>query len=309
MRHRRRPGWLAPSTSASPHLSGMTVATRRRWGRRRCRSSRSRSTRHCPRRGSGPSRRRTARSAKPPATRRARRCRPRTPRTPRRHGQNTAVVRRLARELAAAPAHRHDIRMGRRVVDGGEQVAITGGAGLDQHDARPGRHGVRPLHVERLLELPTARRIAGRITRPAGLVDPRDRRGGQPELGVECVQIGLDVRVVVGIDDGDRLAVAVPATPLKVMLLNPYACWICAGVYAPEGGPPPAKGRISNVGWATSIGARAEQRARFEIIDPRPQATQCRGAATARSACCSRAHRRIPWMVQRWCGFKTAYST
>ena len=51
MRHRRRPGWLAPSTSASPHLSGMTVATRRRWGRRRCRSSRPRLTRHCPCRG------------------------------------------------------------------------------------------------------------------------------------------------------------------------------------------------------------------------------------------------------------------
>ena len=119
-----------------------------------------------------------------------------------------AVVRRLARELAAAPAHRHDIRMGRRVLDGGEQVGIAVGAGLDQHDARRGRHGVRPLHVERLLELPTARRIAGRITRPAGLVDPRDRRGGQPELGIERVQIGLDVRVVVGIDDGDRLAAA-----------------------------------------------------------------------------------------------------
>ena len=51
MRHRRRPGWLAASTSASPRLSGTTVATRRRWGRRRCRSSRPRSTRHCPRRG------------------------------------------------------------------------------------------------------------------------------------------------------------------------------------------------------------------------------------------------------------------
>ena len=36
------------------------------------------------------------------------------------------------------------------------------------------------------------------------------------------------------------------------MLLNPYACWICAGVYGPEGCPPPCKGTASNVGWATS---------------------------------------------------------
>ena len=35
-----------------------------------------------------------------------------------------AVVRRLARKLAAAPAHRHDIRMSRRVVDGREQVVV-----------------------------------------------------------------------------------------------------------------------------------------------------------------------------------------
>ena len=45
----------------------------------------------------------------------------------------------------------------------------------------------------------------------------------------------------------------VPGVPLKVMLLNPYACCSCAGVYGAEG-PPPAKGRISNVVWA-SIGA------------------------------------------------------
>lgn len=44
----------------------------------------------------------------------------------------------------------------------------------------------------------------------------------------------------------------VPATPLKVMLLNPYACWICAGVYGAEGPPPPARDLTWNVGWADS---------------------------------------------------------
>ena len=121
--------------------------------------------------------------------------------------QSSAVVRRLARELAAAPAHRHDIGMGRRVGDGGEQVGVIGGAGLDQHDGRPGRHGVRPLHVERLLELPTARRIGwpDRLVPPVSLTR-MTVVAGRPNWAVEGVQIGLDVRVVVGIDDGDRLA-------------------------------------------------------------------------------------------------------
>src|SRR5271157_3913164 len=43
----------------------------------------------------------------------------------------------------------------------------------------------------------------------------------------------------------------VPATPLKVMLLNPYASWSSVGVYGAEG-PPPAKGLTWNVVWADS---------------------------------------------------------
>ena len=221
------------------------------------------------------------------------------------------VVRRLARELAAAPAHRHDIRMGRRVLDAGEQVAIAVGAGLDQHDARPGSHRVRPLHVERLLELPTARRIAGRITRPAGLVDPRDRRGGQPELGIERVQIGLDVRVVVGIDDGDRLAAAIARDATEGNIIKSI-CYLdlCRRV------------RPGRRLTAASQGAdlerrvghqhqrrRAEQRARFEMINSRPQGTLRRGARSERPTHCSRAHRRNLRVVHRSCGFKAACST
>ena len=41
-RRRRRRGWPASSWPVSPRRTGTTAAARRRWGRRRCRSSRSR---------------------------------------------------------------------------------------------------------------------------------------------------------------------------------------------------------------------------------------------------------------------------
>jgi hypothetical protein len=63
---------------------------------------------------------------------------------------------------------------------------------------------VSRIHVERLLERPA--RI-GR--RPAVFIDPRDRRSGQPKLPIERVQVGLDVGVVVGVDDRNRLTRAV----------------------------------------------------------------------------------------------------
>ena len=111
---------------------------------------------------------------------------------------------------------------------------------------------MRPLHVERLLELPTARRIAGRITRPAGLVDTADRRGGQPELGVERVQVGLDVRVVVGIDDGDRLAAAVARDAIESDVVKSICLLDLRRRVRPGGrAAAAAKGPSSNVGWAT----------------------------------------------------------
>jgi hypothetical protein len=54
----------------------------------------------------------------------------------------------------------------------------------------------------------------------------------------------------------------VPATPLKEILVKPYAVAICAGVNAPAGGPPPPMGSITNVGWAAvaAISARDSRR-------------------------------------------------
>ncbi len=43
-----------------------------------------------------------------------------------------AVVRRFSREFAAPPAHRHDVRVRRRVVDGRQQVRIRRRTRLDQ---------------------------------------------------------------------------------------------------------------------------------------------------------------------------------
>ncbi len=119
------------------------------------------------------------------------------------------VVGVLARELAAAPAHRDDAGHRRGVRDARQQVGVARRLGLDQHDLRPRRHRVGPLDVERLLELPSARRVGPRQGGAGALADPRDGDDGQIELGVERVQVGLDVRIVVGVDDRDRLARAV----------------------------------------------------------------------------------------------------
>ena len=126
MRHRRRPGWLAPSMSASPRLSGTTVATRTALGPPPLplQPVSLDQTLPAPRVRAVPPTDRTfgeaaGHEAGAPAS-----PEDATNATP--AWSKSAVVRRLARELAAAPAHRHDIRMGRRVVDGGEQVGITG---------------------------------------------------------------------------------------------------------------------------------------------------------------------------------------
>jgi len=122
------------------------------------------------------------------------------------------------------------------------------------------------------------------------MVDPVDRRGGRPELGVECVQIGLDVRVVVSIDDGDRLAFA-RARDATESNASKSICFLELRRRVCPGGRPAAAVKGPHLECRVGQHRRcAEQRARFEVIDLRPQATKCRGAATARSACCSRAH-------------------
>src|ERR1700733_11904709 len=56
-----------------------------------------------------------------------------------------------------------------------------------------------------------------------------------------------------------------PKTPLKEMLLKPYACAICAGVYAPVGGPPPPMGPTTKAGWAPVV-LFSERDSRWSIL-------------------------------------------
>ena len=66
---------------------------------------------------------------------------------------------------------------------------------------------MRPFDVENDLGAPA--KICGRHRLAAGLVDLRERCIGQAELYAELVKVVGDIRVVVGIDDGDRRACAV----------------------------------------------------------------------------------------------------
>ncbi len=118
------------------------------------------------------------------------------------------VVGRLAARLGAAPAVRDVLGVAGRVVLRREQVREAARARLDEQDLRPGCDRVGPLDVERDLERPA--RVPARVARTAVLVDlgeaaVRGGAGGQPELAREGVQVALGVRVVVGVDDRDRL--------------------------------------------------------------------------------------------------------
>ena len=93
-----------------------------------------------------------------------------------------------------------------RVVDRRQQVVRIPVNGLDQENPGARCDGVDPLNVQR--DLPRPRGIGGRqaLWRGDGEAPVRDRAGSQSELRVKCLQVGLDGRVVVGVDDADRLA-------------------------------------------------------------------------------------------------------
>ena len=99
-----------------------------------------------------------------------------------------------------------------------------------------------PLDIERLLKLPAACRVVGRQRGSAGLVDDLDRRGWERESGIECIQVTLDIGIVISIDDGDRLAAAGRQGAVDQDIVKPVGGFELAGVYAPEGGPPPPNG-------------------------------------------------------------------
>ena len=121
---------------------------------------------------------------------------------------------RLVGELARAPAVGDVAGVLGRVLLGRAQARDVVVVRLDEKDARRRREGVRPLDVETDLEAPTG--VANRKEASTRLVHLGEietgRRGGptgalqgKAVLGAEGVQVAGRVRVVVGVDDGDRL--------------------------------------------------------------------------------------------------------
>ena len=119
------------------------------------------------------------------------------------------VQPRFADEFATAPTHRNGHHSGRvaRVIDGCQQVCITTTIGLDQQDIGLGRNGMCPFDIERYLGDPT--RVGCGKSNPPVLIDFRENRVGQAKLRVEFVQVSHNIRIVKGIDDGDRRTSAV----------------------------------------------------------------------------------------------------
>ena len=108
----------------------------------------------------------------------------------------------------ATPTVRHVLRVSGRVLLGGQQIAEAGRVRFDQQNLGARRDGVRPLDVEADLERPP--RVNTRIRRTTGLVDLREATipsgaGGKPVLAAEAAQVALSGRIIIGVDDRDRL--------------------------------------------------------------------------------------------------------
>src|SRR5207302_1776298 len=94
----------------------------------------------------------------------------------------------LTGRFAAAPAVRDVLRVGLRVVLGGEEVREAVRRRFDEKDLRARRDGVSPLDVQRDLEGPAL--VGARVARAAGLIDlleaaVRGRAGRKAEGAAE----------------------------------------------------------------------------------------------------------------------------
>ena len=128
------------------------------------------------------------------------------------------VVRGLVRGLAgvftaAVRVGDHGRAQPDRRVDGGTEVGQGTRARLDEEDLAIGADGTRHVQVERDLLRPAA--IGPRGFRPATLVDlseaaVRRRARGDTVLLAVDVDVVLRVRIVIRIDDRDRLSVRDP---------------------------------------------------------------------------------------------------
>ena len=112
------------------------------------------------------------------------------------------------------PAHRDDRNAGviRGFADGFEEIGGGVGVGLEENDVGVGGHGVGRIQRREIPRRPRFRAWVCRGERYAAvLIQDGERRFAgavelrQAEIGAEGVGVGDDVRVAVGIDDGDGL--------------------------------------------------------------------------------------------------------
>src|SRR5262249_28251561 len=91
---------------------------------------------------------------------------------------------------------------------GSEQISKAAAVRFDQDDVCARCQGVSPFHIQRFFEFPVFRRVYARQSGGASRLR-HDRKAGRwsnSEGRVERLKIGLDIGVVEGIDDRDRLA-------------------------------------------------------------------------------------------------------
>ena len=136
-------------------------------------------------------------------------------------GSKDAVVSQFASILPATETHGNNgnSRIVRRKANGRRVICIA--RRLNKQDVRTGSQGMRPFDVRRFFQFPTVWVRAGlRIHWTSGVCwgqilravlrnDRKVRRVGQTKRLVENVQITLNIRIVVNIDNGDRLAAPV----------------------------------------------------------------------------------------------------
>src|SRR5260370_28288160 len=92
------------------------------------------------------------------------------------------------------------------VIDGAEEIAERVVRGLYEQDVGRGRDRMRPFHVQGNLLGPTAVGRGAALCKRFGERERAACRGGETELRTEGVQVCLDVRVVIGVDNRDRHA-------------------------------------------------------------------------------------------------------
>ena len=232
----------------------------------------------------------------------------------RRRGEDR-VIARLAGELAAGKTHRdddHSRRLGGGL-HGRVQIPVDSAVGFKENDVGHGGHDVGPLDVQRFFHRPAANRSRGGKGRepPCWLsfwkVGPLPRvELRQTVISRELVQVAEGIGIIVGIDDGDRLAAAVARVGNALAVVEDHVSHSVgpadlAGRHAHGAGRPDGRGRAlefergMQLGIGRQAGSNRQQRANFQPLEA--QGAVARGGAERSRATPARSSR-----SQRWVG-------